>query len=217
MIISIDGAAGTGKTSVGLLTAKRLNFQFLDTGKIYRAFTLKLINNKVKSFELRIISKFLETTEIDYRYEEEIEEIILDNKNVSSLITNKSVEQNVSQISKIPEVRTKMTTLQRSIVKGKKFIVVGRDIGTVVLPHADIKIFLTASLEERTQRRLIDKKGESYQNVYESLKSRDQIDTNREVAPLKAPKGSTIIDTENLDLGEVSDKIISLIHYEPTI
>ena len=189
----------------------------MDTGKIYRAFTLKLINNKVKSFELRIISKFLETTEIDYKYEDEIEEIILDNKNVSSLITNKSVEQNVSQISKIPEVRTKMTTLQRSIVKGKKFIVVGRDIGTVVLPHADIKIFLTASIEERTQRRLIDKKGESYQNVYESLKSRDQIDTNREVAPLKAPKGSTIIDTENLDLGEVSNKIISLINYEPTI
>ena len=146
MIITIDGAAGTGKTTVGILTANRLNFSFLDTGKIYRAFTLKLIKDSIQLNEEEII-KNLNKTEIHYSYDNQKEFVFLDKIDVSNEILSKEVEKSVSLISKIPEVRNKMTALQRSIVNNKNFVVAGRDIGTVVLPEAEVKIFLIASLE----------------------------------------------------------------------
>ena len=207
MIITIDGAAGTGKTTVGILTANRLNFSFLDTGKIYRAFTLKLIKDSVNLKEEEII-KNLDKTEIHYSYDNQKEFVFLDKVDVTSEILSKEVEKSVSLVSKIPEVRNKMTTLQRSIVNDKDFVVVGRDIGTVVLPDAEVKIFLIASIEERAKRRFSERKGQSYLDILESMKNRDIIDSTRKVAPLKAPENSLIIDTEGIDIIEVSNKII---------
>ncbi len=207
MIITIDGAAGTGKTTVGILTANRLNFSFLDTGKIYRAFTLKLIKDSVNLKEEEII-KNLDKTEIHYSYDNQKEFVFLDKVDVTNEILSKEVEKSVSLVSKIPEVRNKMTTLQRSIVNDKDFVVVGRDIGTVVLPDAEVKIFLIASIEERAKRRFSERKGQSYLDILESMKNRDIIDSTRKVAPLKAPENSLIIDTEGIDIIEVSNKII---------
>jgi len=207
MIITIDGAAGTGKTTVGILTANRLNFSFLDTGKIYRAFTLKLIKDSVQLKEEEII-KNLDKTEIHYLYDNQKEFVFLDKVDVTSEILSKEVEKSVSLVSKIPEVRNKMTALQRSIVNNKNFVVVGRDIGTVVLPDAEVKIFLIASIEERAKRRLAERKGQSYSDILESMKNRDIIDSTRKIAPLKAPENSLIIDTEGIDIIEVSNKII---------
>ena len=207
MIITIDGAAGTGKTTVGILTANRLNFSFLDTGKIYRAFTLKLIKDSILLNEEEII-KNLNKTEIHYSYDNQKEFVFLDKIDVSNEILSKEVEKSVSLISKIPEVRNKMTALQRSIVNNKNFVVAGRDIGTVVLPEAEVKIFLIASLEERAKRRLAERKDQTYLDIIESMKNRDNIDSTRKIAPLKAPKNSLIIDTEGLNIIEVSNKII---------
>lgn len=207
MIITIDGAAGTGKTTVGILTANRLNFSFLDTGKIYRAFTLKLIKDSIQLNEEEII-KNLNKTEIHYSYDNQKEFIFLDKIDVSNEILSKEVEKSVSLISKIPEVRNKMTALQRSIVNNKNFVVAGRDIGTVVLPEAEVKIFLIASLEERAKRRLAERKDQTYLDIIESMKNRDNIDSTRKIAPLKAPENSLIIDTEGLNIIEVSNKII---------
>jgi len=207
MIITIDGAAGTGKTTVGILTANRLNFNFLDTGKIYRAFTLKLIKDSIQLNEEEII-KNLNKTEIHYSYDNQKEFIFLDKIDVSNEILSKEVEKSVSLISKIPEVRNKMTALQRSIVNNKNFVVAGRDIGTVVLPEAEVKIFLIASLEERAKRRLAERKDQTYLDIIESMKNRDNIDSTRKIAPLKAPENSLIIDTEGLNIIEVSNKII---------
>ena len=207
MIITIDGAAGTGKTSVGILTANRLNFSFLDTGKIYRAFTLKLIKDSIQLNEEEII-KNLNKTEIHYSYDNQKEFVFLDKIDVSNEILSKEVEKSVSLISKIPEVRNKMTALQRSIVNNKNFVVAGRDIGTVVLPEAEVKIFLIASLEERAKRRLAERKDQTYLDIIESMKNRDNIDSTRKIAPLKAPENSLIIDTEGLNIIEVSNKII---------
>jgi len=207
MIITIDGAAGTGKTTVGILTANKLNFSFLDTGKIYRAFTLKLIKDSVQLKEEGII-KNLDKTEIHYLYDNQKEFVFLDKVDVTSEILSKEVEKSVSLVSKIPEVRNKMTALQRSIVNNKNFVVVGRDIGTVVLPDAEVKIFLIASIEERAKRRLAERKGQSYSDILESMKNRDIIDSTRKIAPLKAPENSLIIDTEGIDIIEVSNKII---------
>ena len=207
MIITIDGAAGTGKTTVGILTANRLNFSFLDTGKIYRAFTLKLIKDSIQLNEEEII-KNLNKTEIRYSYDNQKEFVFLDKIDVSNEILSKEVEKSVSLISKIPEVRNKMTALQRSIVNNKNFVVAGRDIGTVVLPEAEVKIFLIASLEERAKRRLAERKDQTYLDIIESIKNRDNIDSTRKIAPLKAPENSLIIDTEGLNIIEVSNKII---------
>ena len=207
MIITIDGAAGTGKTTVGILTANRLNFSFLDTGKIYRAFTLKLIKDSIQLNEEEII-KNLDKTEINYLYDNQKEFVFLDKIDVTNEILSKEVEKSVSLISKIPEVRNKMTALQRSIVNNKNFVVAGRDIGTVVLPEAEVKIFLIASIEERAKRRLAERKDQTYLDIIESMKNRDNIDSTRKIAPLKAPENSLIIDTEGLNIIEVSNKII---------
>jgi len=216
VIITIDGAAGTGKTTVGILTANRLNFDFLDTGKIYRAFTLKLIKDSIR-LEKKEIIKHLDKTKINYSYKEKKESVYLNKIDITDEILSKEVDNNVSLVSKIPEVRDKMTSLQRSIVSDKNFVVVGRDIGTVVLPNAELKIFLIASIEERARRRFAEREDQSYSDILESIKNRDVIDSTREVAPLKTPENAVIIDTEGIDIIEVSNKIIKEIDNEHSI
>ena len=208
MIISIDGAAGTGKTTVGIKLAKELNYQFLDSGKIYRAYTYKMIKNN--TLEAIDIINQLSTTNIEYKYLSNKEILKLDGQNVSDELHSEQVDKYVSDISKIPEIRLKMTELQREIAK-KNFIVVGRDIGTVVLPNAELKIFLTASIEERARRRFNERKNENIKNIEKSIRNRDYIDSTRKVAPLKIPKNAVVIDTENKNVNKVSQEILSLV------
>ncbi|MEC8048409.1 MAG: (d)CMP kinase [Chloroflexota bacterium] len=208
MIISIDGAAGTGKTTVGIKLAKELNYQFLDSGKIYRAYTYKMIKNN--TLEAIDIINQLSTTNIEYKYFRNKEILKLDGQNVSDELHSEQVDKYVSDISKIPEIRLKMTELQREIAK-KNFIVVGRDIGTVVLPSAELKIFLTASIEERARRRFNERKNENIKDIEKSIRNRDYIDSTRKVAPLKIPKNAVVIDTENKNVNEVSQEILNLV------
>ena len=208
MIISIDGAAGTGKTTVGIKLAKELNYQFLDSGKIYRAYTYKMIKNN--TLEAIDIINQLSTTNIEYKYLRNKEILKLDGQNVSDELHSEQVDKYVSDISKIPEIRLKMTELQREIAK-KNFIVVGRDIGTVVLPNAKLKIFLTASIEERARRRFNERKNENIKDIEKSIRNRDYIDSTRKVAPLKIPKNAVVIDTENKNVNKVSQEILNLV------
>ena len=210
MIISIDGAAGTGKTTVGIKLARELNYQFLDSGKIYRAYTYKMIKNNTLA-TIDIINQ-LSTTNIEYKYLKNKEILNLDGKNVSDKLHSEQVDNYVSDISKIPEIRVKMTELQRKIAK-KNFIVVGRDIGTVVLPNAELKIFLTASIKERARRRFNERKNEDIKDIEKSIKNRDYIDSTRKVAPLKIPKNAIVIDTENKDVNKVSQEILNLVEW----
>ncbi len=210
MIISIDGAAGTGKTTVGIKLARELNYQFLDSGKIYRAYTYKMIKNNTLA-TIDIINQ-LSTTNIEYKYLKNKEILNLDGKNVSDKLHSEQVDNYVSDISKIPEIRVKMTELQRKIAK-KNFIVVGRDIGTVVLPNAELKIFLTASIKERARRRFNERKNENIKDIEKSIKNRDYIDSTRKVAPLKIPKNAIVIDTENKDVNKVSQEILNLVKW----
>mgnify|MGYP001957856210 FL=1 len=210
MIISIDGAAGTGKTTVGIKLAKELNYQFLDSGKIYRAYTYKMIKNN--TLEAIDIINQLSTTNIEYKYLSNKEILKLDGQNVSDELHSEQVDKYVSDISKIPEIRLKMTELQREIAK-KNFIVVGRDIGTVVLPNAELKIFLTASIEERARRRFNERKNENIKDIEKSIRNRDYIDSTRKVAPLKIPKNAVVIDTENKNVNKVSQEILNLVKW----
>ena len=208
MIISIDGAAGTGKTTVGIKLAEELNYQFLDSGKIYRAYTYKMIKNN--TLEAIDIINQLSTTNIEYKYLSNKEILKLDGQNVSDELHSEQVDKYVSDISKIPEIRLKMTELQREIAK-KNFIVVGRDIGTVVLPNAELKIFLTASIEERARRRFNERKNENIKDIEKSIRNRDYIDSTRKIAPLKIPKNAVVIDTENKNVNKVSQEILNLV------
>jgi len=210
LIISIDGAAGTGKTTVGIKLAKELNYQFLDSGKIYRAYTYKMIKNN--TLEAIDIINQLSTTNIEYKYLSNKEILKLDGQNVSDELHSEQVDKYVSDISKIPEIRLKMTELQREIAK-KNFIVVGRDIGTVVLPNAELKIFLTASIEERARRRFNERKNENIKDIEKSIRNRDYIDSTRKVAPLKIPKNAVVIDTENKNVNKVSQEILNLVKW----
>ena len=208
LIISIDGAAGTGKTTVGIKLAKVLNYQFLDSGKIYRAYTYKMIKNK--TIETKDIINQLSTTIIEYKYLNNKEILNLDGENVSNKLNSKQIDSHVSDISKIPEIRVKMTELQRKIAK-ENFIVVGRDIGTIVLPNAELKIFLTASIEERARRRFNERKNENIIDIEKSIRNRDYVDSTRKVAPLKIPKNAVVIDTENKNADKVSQEILNLV------
>jgi len=208
VIITIDGAAGTGKTTVGKFIANKINYKFLDSGKIYRAYTFKMIQKEI--FNNEDIIKELNNTEIKYSYINEQEVLELDGQNVSKHLHNNLVDKHVSNISKIPEIRTMMTDIQRKIVSNN-FIVVGRDIGTVVLPDADLKIFLKASIEERARRRFNERKDESLEEIENSIRNRDHIDSTRKTAPLKIPDEAKIIDTENKNIDEVSYQIIKLV------
>tara|TARA_B100000902_G_scaffold344769_1_gene350355 strand:- start:194 stop:823 length:630 start_codon:yes stop_codon:yes gene_type:complete len=208
VIISIDGAAGTGKTTVGKFIANKLNYQFLDSGKIYRAYTFKMIQKEI--FKNEDIIKELNNTEIKYSYVSGQEILELDGQNVSKHLHSKMVDEHVSNISKIPEIRTMMTDIQRKIVSSN-FIIVGRDIGTVVLPNADLKIFLEASIKERARRRFIERKNESLEEIENSIRNRDHIDSTRKIAPLKIPDDAKVIDTENKNINEVSYEIIELV------
>ena len=210
MIISIDGAAGTGKTTVGIKLAKVLNYQFLDSGKIYRAYTYKMIKNKTT--ETKDIINHLSSTIIEYKYVDNKEILNLDGENVSNKLHSKQIDNHVSDISKIPEIRVKMTELQRKIAK-ENFIVVGRDIGTIVLPNAELKIFLTASIEERARRRFNERKNENIIDIEKSIRNRDYIDSTRKVAPLKIPKNAVVIDTENKNANKVSQEILNLVEW----
>ena len=210
MIISIDGAAGTGKTTVGKIVANKLNYQFLDSGKIYRAYTLKMIKNNI--FDTKNIIGQLSSTKIKYIYKNNKEILDLDGIDVSNNLHSESVDKHVSEVSKIPEIRLKMTDLQRKIVK-KNFIVVGRDIGSVVLPDAELKIFLTASIEERAKRRFHERKNGSLDEIENSIKKRDLIDSTRKVAPLKIPKKAIVIDTENKNIDTVCQEIIKMVKW----
>jgi len=210
-IIAVDGPAGSGKSTISKIVASRLNFTYLDTGAMYRMITYYVIKNKIDIENKKSVENMLENIKLD---------IVKDNffvngKDVSKEIRGVEVTQMVSQVASIKEVRTKLVDLQREISKGKKVILDGRDIGTVVFPNANLKIFLNASSEERANRRLKEflEKGieQSYEEVLEDIIKRDKMDSEREESPLKKAEDAVEIDTSTLTIEGVSEKIIDLI------
>lgn len=210
-IIAVDGPAGSGKSTISKIVASRLNFTYLDTGAMYRMITYYVIKNKIDIENKKSVENMLENIKLD---------IVKDNffvneKDVSKEIRGVEVTQMVSQVASIKEVRTKLVDLQREISKGKKVILDGRDIGTVVFPNANLKIFLNASSDERANRRLKEflEKGieQSYEEVLEDIIKRDKMDSEREESPLKKAEDAVEIDTSSLSIEKVSEKIIDLI------
>ena len=210
MIIAIDGPAGSGKSTIAKLIADDLGLVYLDTGAMYRLVTLKALNDGILG-NLDKIIKMLDDLRIDIKKNG----FYLDDTNVSEEIRKPVVSQNVSDIAAIREVREKMVDLQRKFSKSKNVILDGRDIGTVVFPNADVKIFLIADAKERANRRYRElvAKGENVkiEEIYENILKRDKIDSTRNESPLKKADDAIEVDTTSKSIEEVKNEILYII------
>ncbi len=213
--IAIDGPAGAGKSTIAKLAAKELSFIYVDTGALYRAIGLCAYRNDIGSKDVPEILKMLENIKVELAFNDKGEQVVLLNgEDVSSLIRTPEISMYASDVSAIPEVRAFLLDLQRNMAKTNNIIMDGRDIGTVVLPDAKVKIFLTASAEVRAKRRydeLIEKGMDvKYEDVLKDVETRDYNDSHRETAPLKPAKDCVIVDTSGLDLEQSVEKLISI-------
>lgn len=206
-IVTVDGPAGSGKSTIAKIIAKKYGFTYLDTGAMYRMIALYALENRIDLQDSKAIETMLKNTKLDIVGNQ----FFLNGKDVSDEIRTPRVSAIVSPVSAIKEVRVKLVDLQREISKGKSVILDGRDIGTVVFPSGDVKIYLVASPEERAKRRLkeYEEKGveADYESVLASIKERDFIDSTRKESPLKKAEDAHEIDSSTMSIDEVVEVI----------
>lgn len=213
--IAIDGPAGAGKSSVAKAVAARYGYIYVDTGAMYRALAYKAIEGGIDIKDVDLIEDMLSSTELDIAYNELGQRIILDGADVSDRIRTAAISMGASDISAIPYVRQWLLDMQKDIAKKNDCIMDGRDIGTIILPDADVKIFLTASVEERATRRYKEliAKGEdvTFEDVIEDVKTRDYNDSHRAVSPLKKADDAIEVDTTGMDVDGSVDAVCCII------
>lgn len=214
--IALDGPAGAGKSSIAKRAAKSLDFIYVDTGALYRTIGLAATRKGVEPKPSLEVEKLLSEITVDLTFNDKGEQIVLlDGEDVSGLIRTPEASMMASKISAVPSVRAYLLDLQRNMAKSHNVIMDGRDIGTVVLPDAKVKIFLTASPEARAQRRYKElcEKGMDvkYEDILNDVITRDYNDTHRETAPLKPAEECVMVDTTELDFEQSVEKIISVI------
>lgn len=213
--ITLDGPGGSGKTTVAKEIAKRLNIAYLDTGAMYRGVAYYMLNEGIDVADVERVKKNLNKFTLRVVRENDEQKILIDDKDVSSLIRTQEISFAASTVSKIPEVRLKLVEMQRAIAKESSCVLDGRDIGSYVLPDAEYKFYLTADVEERAKRRYLEQKAKGLDVTLEQVKremiARDEQDSKRAFAPLVVPAGAYVIDTTNMNLQEVLDLILSRI------
>ena len=212
--IALDGPAGAGKSTIAKAVAKKLSFIYVDTGALYRAIGFYAIKNKISS-ENEIISS-LKKIKVDLKFENNLQKVFLCDEDISEEIRTPEVSMMASKISAIPAVREFLFDLQQDLAKKNNVIMDGRDIGTVILPEANVKIFLTASSEKRAERRykeLIEKGLQvDYDDILKDIIKRDYDDSNRKIAPLKAAADAIFVDTSTYNLEESINLILTIIN-----
>ena len=214
MNIAIDGAAGAGKSTIAKLVAKELGFLYVDTGAMYRSIALFFIENNVNLEEEQEISDACSKINIEIKYEDGVQQVYLNNRNVSTLIRQEQVGNMASKAAAKKAVRDKLLFLQRDIAAENDVIMDGRDIGTFVLPDAEIKIYLTASVKTRAKRRYDElvAKGENPEidKIEADIEQRDYQDMNRKIAPLKQAEDAVYLDTSDMNIEQVVAYICNL-------
>lgn len=203
LIVAIDGTAGSGKSTIAKLLAKKYDLTYIDTGAMYRMITLYLLENNIDISDLKEVERVLNTVNLDMQGDK----FYLDNVDVSTKIREKRINDNVSKVASIKIVRSNLVDLQRKISNNKDVILDGRDVGTVIFPNAQVKIFLIASPEERARRRyneFLEKKTEiTYDEVLKSIKERDHIDSTRDESPFVKADDAIELDSTNLTIEDV--------------
>lgn len=214
MKIAIDGPAGAGKSTVAQRVAKRLCVLYVDTGAMYRAVTLTVLRQSCPLEDEPRLRALLDSMELTLKINGGTQHVYVDGEDVTEAIRSLEVTRRVSTVAALPLVREKLVEMQRTIASRQDVVMDGRDIGTSVLPDAELKIFLTASIEERAQRRLqeLERKGmkADYAQLLHDIEERDRKDSERKMAPLKQAEDAIRIDTTGLSIDEVVDRIISL-------
>lgn len=213
--VAIDGPAGSGKSTVSKIISKELSFIYVDTGAMFRTITLYCLRNNIDCSNEDSVNKELSNINISLNFENGIQQIYLNNENVTEKIRTQEISKNASIIAQIYSVREKLLTMQREIANNNNVIMDGRDIGTNVLPNANVKIYLDADIDERAKRRceelcLKNEKAE-YDKIKQGIIDRDNADKNRKIAPLKKANDAITINTTNLSIYEVSEAIIKII------
>ncbi|MBO5610835.1 MAG: (d)CMP kinase [Eubacterium sp.] len=214
MNIAIDGPAGAGKSTIARLAAKELGFVYVDTGAMYRAIALYLLDNHTDINDEADLKKALDSININIVYENGVQHVFLDLVDVSEEIRSEKVGNMASTSSALAPVRAKLLDLQRDVAAKNDVIMDGRDIGTNILPNAELKIYLTASVDVRAKRRYdeLKLKGESpdLEEIKKGIEQRDYQDMNRDIAPLKQAEDAVFLDTSDMSISEVVDEIIRL-------
>jgi cytidylate kinase len=216
VVVAIDGPAGTGKSSVSRALARALRARYLDTGAMYRIVTLAVLRAGIDSADQAAVAAAAATVELSVGFDPDEDRSYLDGEDVSTEIRGDGVTQTVSAVSSVPAVRTRLAALQRTLAQGAGSVVVeGRDIGTVVLPDADVKIFLTASAETRARRRNDQNVAaglpDDYEGVLADVRRRDHLDSTRAVSPLRAASDAVVVDTSAMTESEVIAHLLGLV------
>jgi len=218
IIIAIDGPAGSGKSTIAKTVAFKLGYIYIDTGAMYRAITLKALQNNISADDQFALAGLTENTMLCFRYEivgpDSKVYLLMDNMDVTIPIRNQEITRNVSAVAAVPGVRAALVKLQQKMAEGGSVVMDGRDIGTVVFPRAELKIFLSASVDERAKRRWLELKGQETGLDFEELKgqiqARDHFDSHRETDPLRQAEDAFYIDTTALNIDQVVAKVIEL-------
>jgi len=212
--IAIDGPAGAGKSTIAKQIAKKMNLIYVDTGAMYRAMALYLIRENIKAEETEKISEKCKDADITIRYEDGIQVVYLNGENVNPYLRTEAVGQMASASSVNGDVRAKLVQLQQKLASEAEVIMDGRDIGTVVLPNADVKIYLTASVDVRAKRRYdeLTAKGEQWdlEEIKKEIAERDHRDMTREISPLRQAEDAILLDTSDMGIEDVIDAIMKI-------
>lgn len=212
--VAIDGPAGAGKSTIAKLVAKEKGFIYVDTGAMYRGLAIHFLNQGIQADETEKVIKACQDAEVTIRYENGIQQVYLNGANITSRLRDEEVGNMASMTSAIPEVRTKLLELQQNLARTQNVIMDGRDIGTCVLPNADVKIFLTASVETRAKRRYEELMAKgvpcNLDEIESDIRERDYRDMTREIAPLKQAEDAVKVDSSYMTIPEVVDKIVEL-------
>ncbi len=211
-IITIDGPSSSGKDTVGKMLAQKLGYQFIDTGAMYRAFTLFNLEKNISLNDSPKVTQTSKQANMEFKIVNGGQRVFLNNQDVTDLLHSKKVTDAVPIIAAIPEVRVNAKQLQRKLAEQKDTVMAGRDIGTVIFPDAKLKFFITASSQVRAQRRWQQQKSSrpdvTLKQIQKEIEDRDQKDSTRSASPLKVPDGAIIIDTSNLDINQTLDELL---------
>ena len=212
--IAIDGPAGAGKSTIARRVAKELSFIYVDTGAMYRAMALYLLRKEVNKDDTEQIGNIRQDAEISIEYQNGEQIVLLNDENVNSYLRTEEVGNMASVSSAVPRVREKLLSLQRKLARDMSVVMDGRDIGTTILPDADVKIYLTASSLTRAKRRYLElqEKGTvcNLDEIQKDIEERDQRDMNREISPLRQAEDAVLVDSSDLTIQQVVDRILQI-------
>ena len=212
--VAIDGPAGAGKSTIAKQIARKLGYIYVDTGAMYRAMAYYLIQNQVDAADQEAIAAACQHADISICYQDGEQVVLLNGENVNAYLRTEAVGNMASVSSVVPEVRKKLVELQQKLARETDVVMDGRDIGTVVLPDADVKVYLTASVEARAKRRFLElqEKGESADlaKIAADIEDRDYRDMHRDISPLRQAEDATLVDSSDMTIDQVVERILEL-------